>query len=102
MWKWLFSDFVALSPLGQKLFSVHPQIETAGEMLKQVHNGVCPINALKVAIDCRLLGVAITLTLAPKMQIHMYPLHSISDEDLEKRILRHVIIYSYTKKEETT
>ena len=41
------------------LFSVHPQRETAGEMLEKVNNGVCPINALKVAIDRRLLGGAI-------------------------------------------
>ena len=46
-----------LSPLAQKLFSVHPQRETSGEMLEEVHNGVCPINVLKVAIDHRLLGV---------------------------------------------
>ena len=59
MWKWLFADFVALSSLAQKLFSVNPQRETVGEMLEEVHNGVCPINALKVAIDRRLLGVAI-------------------------------------------
>ena len=41
------------------LFSVHPQRETAGEMLEEVHKGLRPNNALKVAIDCRLLGVAI-------------------------------------------
>ena len=57
--KWLFAGFVALLPLVQKLFSVHPQRESTGEMLEEVHNGVCPINALKAAIDRRLLGVAI-------------------------------------------
>ena len=41
------------------LFSVHPQRETAGEMLEEVHKGLHPINALKVAIDHCLLGVAI-------------------------------------------
>ena len=39
--------------------SIHKIIETSGEMLEEMHNGVCPINALKVAIDRRLLGVAI-------------------------------------------
>ena len=59
MWKWLFADFVALSPLVQTLFSVHSQRETAGEKLEEVHKGLRPINALKVAIDRHLLSVAI-------------------------------------------
>ena len=31
-------------------------------MLEEVHNGMCPINALKLAIDRRLLGVAFLVT----------------------------------------
>ena len=45
-----------LSPLAQTLFSVHPQRETAVEMLEEVHKGLRPIDALKVAIDRRLLS----------------------------------------------
>ena len=45
-----------LSPLAQTLFSVHPQRETAVEMLEEVHKGLRPIDALKVAIDYRLLS----------------------------------------------
>ena len=59
MWKWLFADLVALSLLAQTLFSVHPQRETAGEMLEEVHKSLRPINALKVAVNRRLPGAAI-------------------------------------------
>ena len=37
----------------------HLQRETAVEMLEEVHKGLRPINALKLAIDRRILGVAI-------------------------------------------
>ena len=53
------AGLVPLSPLAQTLFSVHVQSETAGEMLEEVHKGLRRINALKVAIDRRLSGVAI-------------------------------------------
>ena len=36
--------------------SVHPQRETAVEMLEEVHKGLRPIDALKVAIGRRLLS----------------------------------------------